>query len=178
MRDPSFVYLRRHWRHSCDKIYQAFPLRFCILQAIENLTVGRPGNEASFKCNNAIEIHGGIIFNFYTGTVTCLISDILTVYLYIYLNVHVIQCPSRFTLRAGFCGYLFTTFLKLSFTVVGGMEAGPDSVVWNEDMKNKEVQVTMSSHIYMLRMSNSGVGRWDPTRMLHMQKSWKCSTCL
>ena len=49
-----------------------------------------------------------------------------------------IQRPSRFTLRAGFCGYLFATFLKLSFTVVGGMEAGPDRVVWNEDTKIKK----------------------------------------
>ena len=88
------------------------------------------------------ELHVRIIFNFYTGTVTRLIS----MYLYLYLNVHVIQCPSRFTLRAGFCGYLFTTFLKLSFTVVGGMEAGPDRVVWNEDMKNKEVQVRLKCH--------------------------------
>ena len=32
----------RHWRYSCQKKYQAFPLRFCILQVI----VGRPGNEA------------------------------------------------------------------------------------------------------------------------------------
>ena len=33
------------WHHSRDKWYQAFPLRFCILQAIKNWTVGRPGNE-------------------------------------------------------------------------------------------------------------------------------------
>ena len=43
---PSSVYLGRHWHHSCDKTYQAFPFRFCILQAIENWMVGRPGNEA------------------------------------------------------------------------------------------------------------------------------------
>ena len=43
---PPSVYLGRHWRHSRDKWYQAFPLRFCILQAIKNWTVGRPGNEA------------------------------------------------------------------------------------------------------------------------------------
>ena len=44
---PPPVCLHRHWHHSCDKWYQAFPLRFCILQAIKNWTVGRPGNEAS-----------------------------------------------------------------------------------------------------------------------------------
>jgi len=43
---PLSVYLGRHWRHSCDKWYQAFPLRFCILQAIKNWMVGRPGKEA------------------------------------------------------------------------------------------------------------------------------------
>ena len=40
---PPSVYLGRYWRHSCDKIYQAFPLHFCLLQAIENWT--RPGNK-------------------------------------------------------------------------------------------------------------------------------------
>ena len=40
---PPSVYLGRHSRY---KIYQASPLRFCILQAIENWMVGRPGNEA------------------------------------------------------------------------------------------------------------------------------------
>ena len=35
------------WCHSRDKIYQVFPLRFCILQASINWTVGRPGNGAS-----------------------------------------------------------------------------------------------------------------------------------
>ena len=44
---PPSVYLGRHWRPSRDKSYQAFPLRICILQAIKNWTVGRPGNEAS-----------------------------------------------------------------------------------------------------------------------------------
>ena len=61
---PPFIYLGRHGRHSCDKIYQAFPpsvFAYC-KQAIENLTVGRPGNETSFECSNAIEIHGGIFF--------------------------------------------------------------------------------------------------------------------
>ena len=33
-------------RHSHDKMDQAFPLHFCILQEIQNWTVGRPGNEA------------------------------------------------------------------------------------------------------------------------------------
>ena len=32
--------------HSRDKIHQALPLHFCILQVIKNWTVGRPGNEA------------------------------------------------------------------------------------------------------------------------------------
>ena len=44
--DGGSLHLDRHWRHSRDKWYQAFPLRFCILQAIKNWTVGRPGNEA------------------------------------------------------------------------------------------------------------------------------------
>ena len=43
---PPSAYLGRHWCLSCDKIYQAFPLRFCILQPISNWMVGRPGNEA------------------------------------------------------------------------------------------------------------------------------------
>ena len=32
--------------HTCDEMDQAFPLHFCILQAIKNWTVGRPGNVA------------------------------------------------------------------------------------------------------------------------------------
>ena len=43
---PPSVYLGRHWRHSCDKMDQAFPLCFCTLQAIKNWMVRRPGNEA------------------------------------------------------------------------------------------------------------------------------------
>ena len=43
---PPFC-LDRHWCHSCNKMNQAFPLCFCILQAIKNRTVGRPGNQAS-----------------------------------------------------------------------------------------------------------------------------------
>ena len=39
--------LGRHWHHSHDKMDQAFPLCFCILQAIKNWMMGRPGNEAS-----------------------------------------------------------------------------------------------------------------------------------
>jgi len=42
-----------------DKMDQAFLYRFSILQAITNLTVGRPGNEASrqhiTKCSNEIK---------------------------------------------------------------------------------------------------------------------------
>ena len=41
------VFLGRHWRHSHDKMDQAFPLCFCILQAIKNWTVGRTLNEAT-----------------------------------------------------------------------------------------------------------------------------------
>ena len=37
-------------RHSCDKMDQAFPVHFCILQVIESWTVGRPGNEAHLLC--------------------------------------------------------------------------------------------------------------------------------
>ena len=36
------VYLGRHWHHTCEKMDQAFPLCFYILQAIKNWTVGRP----------------------------------------------------------------------------------------------------------------------------------------
>ena len=43
---PTYVYLGRHWRHSHDKMDQAFPLRLCIPQVIKNWMVGRPGNEA------------------------------------------------------------------------------------------------------------------------------------
>ena len=32
---PTFC-LPGYWRHSCDKIYQAFPFHFCILQMIKN----------------------------------------------------------------------------------------------------------------------------------------------
>ena len=39
---PPFVYLGKHWRHSRDKLDQASPLRFCILQVIKNWMVGRP----------------------------------------------------------------------------------------------------------------------------------------
>ena len=41
------LYLGGHWCHSHDKMDQAFPHSFCILQVIINWTVGRPGNEAS-----------------------------------------------------------------------------------------------------------------------------------
>ena len=43
---PPSAYLGRHWCLSRDKIYQAFPFRFCIMQPISNWMVGRPGNEA------------------------------------------------------------------------------------------------------------------------------------
>ena len=38
------------------KMDQAFPLHFCILQAIKNWTVGRPGNEAKAKVQVGIMI--------------------------------------------------------------------------------------------------------------------------
>ena len=44
---PPSVYLGRHWCHSRGKISQAFPICFCVLQAIKHWTVGRPGNEAT-----------------------------------------------------------------------------------------------------------------------------------
>ena len=44
---PHSVYLGRHWCHSHDKWYQPFPLHICILQAMRNWTVGRPGNEVT-----------------------------------------------------------------------------------------------------------------------------------
>ena len=44
---PPFVYLGRHQHHSRDKMNQAFPLHFYILQAIKIWMVRRPGNEAS-----------------------------------------------------------------------------------------------------------------------------------
>ena len=34
-----------HWCHSRGEIHQAFPLHFCILQAIKNWIVGRPGDK-------------------------------------------------------------------------------------------------------------------------------------
>ena len=48
---PHSVYIGRHWRHSRDKTDQAFPLRFCILKAIKNWTVGRPGNKATTEAH-------------------------------------------------------------------------------------------------------------------------------
>ena len=42
---PLCLYLGRHWCRR-DSLDQAFPLHFCILQAIKN-EGGRPGNEAS-----------------------------------------------------------------------------------------------------------------------------------
>ena len=39
---PPPLCLSRWTRHSCDKMSQAFPLCFCILQVIKNWTVGRP----------------------------------------------------------------------------------------------------------------------------------------
>ena len=44
---PCFVYLGRHWRHSRDKMDQAFPLHFYVLQVFKNWTVGRPGNKTA-----------------------------------------------------------------------------------------------------------------------------------
>ena len=46
---PPSVYQGRHQRHSRDKIYQAFPLRFayCKQSKKKKWTVGRPGNEAT-----------------------------------------------------------------------------------------------------------------------------------
>ena len=38
---PPSIYLGRHWRPSCDKMDQAFPLRFCILRAIKNCSQQR-----------------------------------------------------------------------------------------------------------------------------------------
>ena len=43
---PNSVYLGRHWYQLHDKMNQAFPLRFCILQVIKNWMAERPGNEA------------------------------------------------------------------------------------------------------------------------------------
>ena len=39
-------YLGRYWRHSHDKMGQAFPICFSILQAIKSGCWGRPGNKA------------------------------------------------------------------------------------------------------------------------------------
>ena len=43
---PPSVQLSRQNGHSRDKMDQVFPLRFYILQAIKNWTVGRSGNKA------------------------------------------------------------------------------------------------------------------------------------
>ena len=45
IRDPHLP--RQVKCHSCDKMDQAFPFCFCILQAIKNWTVGRPGTRLS-----------------------------------------------------------------------------------------------------------------------------------
>ena len=58
--DPSP--LGRHWRHSHDKMDQAFPLHFCILQVIKNWTVGMPGNKASGNDRAFISRCYGVLF--------------------------------------------------------------------------------------------------------------------
>ena len=45
---PSSVYLGRHWRHSRDKMDQAFPFRFCTLQVIKNGRWGGLGTTLGF----------------------------------------------------------------------------------------------------------------------------------
>ena len=44
---PSVYIPCRHWHHSHNKVDQAFPLRFCILQVIKNWVVRRPGNKTN-----------------------------------------------------------------------------------------------------------------------------------
>ena len=46
---------------------QAFPLRFCILQAIKNWTVGRPGNKATFDYDRHCDL--GIIYRYSDGEI-------------------------------------------------------------------------------------------------------------
>ena len=57
---PPSVYWGRHWCHSHDKMNHAFPLCFCILQVIQNWTVGRPGNKSTLiKCQISHIHHSG-----------------------------------------------------------------------------------------------------------------------
>ena len=51
IRDPSPLCLAL--MSTCDKLDQAFPLRFCMLQAIKSWMEGRPGNKAN------VTPHGG-----------------------------------------------------------------------------------------------------------------------
>ena len=55
IRDPSHLCLPL--MSSCDKMDQAFPLCFCILQAIKNWMGGMPGNKAN------VTPHGGSLPN-------------------------------------------------------------------------------------------------------------------
>ena len=52
------TYNGRHWRHWRDKLDQAFPLCFCMLQVIKYWVVERPGNEAR---SNTPELHRYIV---------------------------------------------------------------------------------------------------------------------
>ena len=81
---PPSVYLGRHWHHSCDKWYQAFPLHFCILQPIKNWMVGRPGNEANSSPHEAHEVNGGI----------CRASVLATTRFYLKANLHCCRITS------------------------------------------------------------------------------------
>ena len=61
--------LGRHCRHSHDKMDQAFPLRYCILQAIKNWTVGRSWNEARISAILAYERYSYWLFPTSVGQV-------------------------------------------------------------------------------------------------------------
>lgn len=45
--DRPVIPLGRHWHHSCDKMYQAFPHCLHTLQVIKNWTMGKSGNEGN-----------------------------------------------------------------------------------------------------------------------------------
>ena len=54
---PSVYIPRRHWHHSHNKMGQASPLRFCILQVITNWVVRRPGNNGNAYLHTLSNAH-------------------------------------------------------------------------------------------------------------------------
>ena len=80
---PPLSYLGRHQRHSHDKIYQAFPLHFCILQAIKKKMGDGIAWERGYMIHN-------VLFHCFTATAGTFPLSVMS--LYIFFN-----CPSQAT---------------------------------------------------------------------------------